>query len=85
MHHLAHSMTKLCQGREQDNAGWEGVPVYNSSGGKAVFVVVCRGGDLLYSRGWMNLDSLRLGIKTQMLELQRVHMYGPGWGIMISE
>ena len=32
MHHLAHSMTKLCQSREQDNAGWEGVPVYDSSG-----------------------------------------------------
>ena len=26
MHHLAHSMTKLCQGREQDNAGWESIP-----------------------------------------------------------
>ena len=38
MHHLAHSMTKLCQGREQDNAGWEGIPVYDSSGGKAVFI-----------------------------------------------
>ena len=43
MHHLAHSTTKLCQGREQDNASWEGVPVYDSSGGKAVFIVVCRG------------------------------------------
>ena len=47
MHHLAHSMTKLCQGREQDNAGWEGVPVYDGSGEKAVFIVVCRSGDLL--------------------------------------
>ena len=27
MHHLAHSMTKLCQGREQDNAGWEGAGI----------------------------------------------------------
>ena len=45
--HLAHSMTKLCQGREQDNASWASVPVYDSSGGKAVFIVVCRGGDLL--------------------------------------
>ena len=32
MHHLAHIMTKLCQGREQDNAGWEVIPVYDSSG-----------------------------------------------------
>ena len=39
MHHPTHSMTKLCQGREQDNAGWEDIPVYESSGGKAV--VVC--------------------------------------------
>ena len=27
-------MTKLCQGREQENAGWEGVPVLDSSGEK---------------------------------------------------
>ena len=47
MHNLAKSMTKLCQGREQDNSGWEGVQVYDSSGEKAVFIVVCRGGDLL--------------------------------------
>ena len=47
MHHLAHSMTKLCQGGEQDHAGREGVPVYDSSGEKVVFIVVCRGGDLL--------------------------------------
>ena len=31
MHHLAHNMTKLCQGREQDKAGWEDIPVYDSS------------------------------------------------------
>ena len=49
MHHLAHSMTTLCQGWEQDNAGWEGIPEYDSSGEKAVFIVhvVCRGGNLL--------------------------------------
>ena len=47
MHRLAYSMTKLCQGRERDNADWEGVPVNDSSGEKAVFIVVCRGGDLL--------------------------------------
>ena len=46
MHHLAQSMTKLCQGREQDNAGWDGVPVYDSFWGKAAFIVVCSGGDL---------------------------------------
>ena len=34
MHHLAHSMTKLRQGREQDIAGVGGVPVYDSSWGK---------------------------------------------------
>ena len=31
MNHLAHSMTKLWQGREQDNAVCKGVPVYDSS------------------------------------------------------
>ena len=40
MYHLAHSITKLCQGREQDHICWEGVSVYDSSGG-AVFIVVC--------------------------------------------
>ena len=30
MHNLAHIMTKLCQGRKQDNAGWESVPVYDT-------------------------------------------------------
>ena len=50
MHNLAHSMTKLCpKGREQDNAGWAGVPVYESSRGKPVFIIVCRGGNLLVS------------------------------------
>ena len=34
---------KLCQGGEQDSAGWEGAPVYDSS----AFTVVCRGGILL--------------------------------------
>ena len=46
MHHLADSMTKLCHGREQDNADWGGIPVYDSSLEIAVFIV-CRGGDLL--------------------------------------
>ena len=46
MHHLANIMNELWQYREQDNAGWEGVPLYDSSGENAVFIVVCRGGDL---------------------------------------
>ena len=57
MHHLAHSMTKLCQSREQDNAGWEGIPVYDSSGENAAFIVVCRGGDLLVCQ---RVDKFRL-------------------------
>ena len=57
MHHLTHSMSKLCQGKEQDNAGWEGIPVYDSSGEKAVFIVVCRGGDL---RVCQRMDEFRL-------------------------
>ena len=46
MHHLANSMTKLCHGREQDSAGWEGVPMYDCSGEEAVFIIVGRGWDL---------------------------------------
>ena len=59
MHHLAHSMTTLCQGWEQDNAGWEGIPEYDSSGEKAVFIVhvVCRGGNLLVCQ---RVDEFRL-------------------------
>ena len=41
MYHLAHSMTKLCQGREQDNAGWEGVPVYDIVLGKSCIYNNC--------------------------------------------
>ena len=55
MHHLAHNMTKLFQCREHDNAGWEGVPVYDSWG--AVFIAVCRGGDL---RVCKRVDEFRL-------------------------
>ena len=61
MHHLAHSMTKLYQGREQDNAGWEGIPVYDSSGEKAVFIVVCR--DLLVCKRVDVFRSLRFGVR----------------------
>ena len=46
-HHLVDSMTKLCHGKEQDCAGWEIVPVYDSSWEDIVFIVVYRGGDLL--------------------------------------
>ena len=41
MHHLANSMTS--HGREQDSAGWEGVPMYDWSGEEAVFIIVGRG------------------------------------------
>ena len=51
MHHLAHSLTTLCQGREQDIAGWEGILVCDSSGEKIVLKVVCRGGNLLACQG----------------------------------
>ena len=49
-HRAYDSMTKLCHGREQDNAGWEGIPVYDSSRVEAVFIEVCRGGGLLVSQ-----------------------------------
>ena len=57
MHHLAHSMTKLCQGRGLNNAGLEGVPVYECSVKKAIFIVVCRGWDLLVCQ---RVDAFRL-------------------------
>ena len=40
-------MTKLCHGRKQDSAGWEGSPVYDCSREEAVFIIVGRGGGLL--------------------------------------
>ena len=46
MHHLAHSTTKLCHSREQDSAGWEGIPMYNCSGDEIVYIIVYRGGVL---------------------------------------
>ena len=39
-------MTKLCHGREQDSAGWEGIPKYDCWREGAVFIIVGRGGDL---------------------------------------
>ena len=38
MHHLADSMTKLCHGREQDNAGWADIPLYDSSREKELYL-----------------------------------------------
>ena len=34
MHYLAHSITKLCQGRKQWYDGLEGIPIYDCSGKK---------------------------------------------------
>ena len=48
-------MTQLCH--------WEGVPVYDSSMETVVFIVVCRGGDLLVCQRGVNLDPLRLGFR----------------------
>ena len=39
MHHLANSMTKLCHGREQKSAGWEGVLIYDCSREEAVIII----------------------------------------------
>ena len=43
MHHLANHMTKICHGREQDSAGWNGVPMGRSC---INFIIVVRGGNL---------------------------------------
>ena len=37
--------------------------MHDNSRQKAVFIVVYRGGGSAYVMGWMNLDSLRLGIR----------------------
>ena len=42
MHHLADSMTKLCQGGEHDNAGGESIPMYYSSREEAELIVIGR-------------------------------------------
>ena len=47
MHHPADSMTKMCHSREQDKAGYEGIPVYGSLRVNVVFIVIFRGGGLL--------------------------------------
>ena len=43
MHYLAHSINKLCQGRNQWYEGWEGIPMYDCSGKEGVFIVVSVG------------------------------------------
>ena len=57
MHHLANSMTKLCHAREQDSAGWEGVPMYYCLGEEAVFILDGRGVDLFVCQ---RVDEFRL-------------------------
>ena len=54
---LANSMNKLCHGREQDSAGWEGVPTYDSLVEEAVFIIVGRVGDLFVCQ---RVDEFRL-------------------------
>ena len=57
MHHLAHSTTKLCHSREQDSAGWEGIPMYTCLEEEAVFIIVGRGGDMFICQ---RVDEFRL-------------------------
>ena len=47
MHCLAHSITKLCQGRKQWYEGWEGIPVYDCSRKEGVFIVALECGYLI--------------------------------------
>ena len=46
MHHLADSMTKLCQSGKHNNAGGEGIPLYISSREDAELIVIGRSTDL---------------------------------------
>ena len=46
MHYLAHSITKLCQGRKQRYEGWEGIPMYDCSTKEGVFIVILECGYL---------------------------------------
>ena len=43
-----HLVTKLCHGRKQESAGWEGISVYDCSREEEVFIIVGRGGNCLY-------------------------------------
>ena len=46
MHYLAHSITKLCQGRKQRYESWDGIPMYDCSRKEGVFVVILKCGYL---------------------------------------
>ena len=48
---------KVFHGREQDSAGWEGVPMYDRSGEEVVFIIVGRGWDLFVCQ---RVDEFRL-------------------------
>ena len=51
MHYLAHSITKLCQGRKQRYEGWEGIPMCDCSRKEGVFIVILKCGYLsVYQR-----------------------------------
>ena len=46
MYYLAHSITKLYQGRKQWYEGWECIPMYDCSGKEGVLIVVLECGYL---------------------------------------
>ena len=46
MPYMAHSITELCQGRKQRYEGWEGIPMYDCSRKKGVFIVIPKCGYL---------------------------------------
>ena len=50
MHHLANNVTRLCYNFEHDNTCRESVPMYYSSGEKAVLVVIGRSRHLSVSQ-----------------------------------
>ena len=57
MHHLANSITELCQGWEHDNACGESIPMYHSSGKEAILVVI---GSSRYLSVCQRVDEFRL-------------------------
>ena len=59
MHHLADSMTKLCQGGEHDNAGGESIPMYYSSREEAELIVIGRSLNLSVRQRMDEFGSLR--------------------------
>ena len=62
MHHLANNMTKLCHGREQNNAGREG-QMYDCSMSESVLLIIGRSGDLFIYQKVDDFVSLRFGIR----------------------